>query len=331
MNISAWNLPLYRLLPARWRRRAAAINPFRRSPVAAATEVCRRAAGGDLEARINGVDASSEFGQLCHAINAVLDVSDSFVREAAAAMEQCSQDRFHRPILQRGLNGSYEQSARIINLAAARMKTHSENLRFIGRQAADTAGNVHSVATACEELNATVRTISDRAADSAAKARDMRERLDQATASLARLEATVVHVDKVVELLNNVSLNTLFLGLNANIESAHAGQHGLSFGVVAGEIKKLSDQTRLAATEITTEMHEIKETARHVAQTVRGISGLMTELKEAAAAIDESVREQTKVAGSISESILAVSHRSEEISERISNSRQSGQRGTPTP
>ena len=67
------------------------------------------AAAGDLEARITGMGTRSDFGKMCQAINATLDMADSFVREASAAMEHCSNDRFHRPILLRGLKGAYHR------------------------------------------------------------------------------------------------------------------------------------------------------------------------------------------------------------------------------
>ena len=61
-------------------------------------DICARAAEGDLEARIVGLDPAQEISRLYVAINRMLDIADSFVRESAAAMEECSRERFHRPI-----------------------------------------------------------------------------------------------------------------------------------------------------------------------------------------------------------------------------------------
>ena len=94
------------------------------------TEICERAAQGDLEARIIGIDPATEFGRLCGAINHMLDIGDSFVREASAAMDSCSHDRFHRPILLPGLTGAYRKSAATINRAGVKMQRSSERLDY---------------------------------------------------------------------------------------------------------------------------------------------------------------------------------------------------------
>ena len=49
------------------------------------------------------------------------------------------------------------------------------------------------------------------------------------------------------------------LGLNAAIEAARAGEHGRGFGVVAEEIRKLSDQSKETAERIRKLTQEIAD------------------------------------------------------------------------
>src|SRR5690349_23081976 len=92
-------------------------------------DICERAAHGDLEARINGLAADpTALGRLARAINHLLDIADSYVRESAAAMDHCSRGQFHRPILLRGLPGSYRDSAVVINRAALQMKQSADQI-----------------------------------------------------------------------------------------------------------------------------------------------------------------------------------------------------------
>jgi hypothetical protein len=110
--------------------------------LAAIVKVFQQAAIGDCEARIVGV-ASGKWGELATAINLLLDTNDAFVREAAAAMHHCSNDEFYRPIMLRGLQGSFRQSARTINGAGLKMKQSSEQIKAVADHfAGATAQNV---------------------------------------------------------------------------------------------------------------------------------------------------------------------------------------------
>ena len=58
-------------------------------PVDIVIDVCERASQGDFEARLSAVEGDERIQRLCRAINHLLDVSDAYVRESAAAMPAC--------------------------------------------------------------------------------------------------------------------------------------------------------------------------------------------------------------------------------------------------
>lgn len=69
-------------------------------------------------------------------------------------------------------------------------------------------------------------------------------------------------VDKVlgfVDSIINISGQTNLLALNASIEAARAGEAGRGFSVVAEEIRKLSEDTQEASTNITNIIKELNE------------------------------------------------------------------------
>jgi methyl-accepting chemotaxis protein len=285
--------------------------------LASIAEVCERAALGDLEARIVGIDDAHEAAPVCHAINRMLDMADSFVRESAAAMDSCGQGRFHRPILERGLKGAYRQSAAVINRAGVAMRESHEQVAFAARLAEENATAVTVVAAACEQLRASGAEISRQAGQAAA--------LNEgavAQAAAAVEAATALHevgrtIGGIVALIEKVAGQTNLLALNATIEAARAGEHGRGFSVVATEVKELSRGTAKASGEISRELERMIASVSTVASLIDGVKDTLTRACDTADAIEASTREQVLATAEISNSIADVSRNTSLVSERI--------------
>ncbi|MEM8577392.1 MAG: methyl-accepting chemotaxis protein [Pseudomonadota bacterium] len=57
--------------------------------------------------------------------------------------------------------------------------------------------------------------------------------------------------DEAVERIRTVSQMVRLISLNASVEAAHAGAAGKSFGIIAGEVKALSEQIEASAQNAT--------------------------------------------------------------------------------
>ncbi|MFN8601434.1 MAG: methyl-accepting chemotaxis protein [Candidatus Binatia bacterium] len=280
--------------------------------------VCERAAAGDLEARVVSAPEHPGLARLTAAINRLLDVSDSFVREASAAMHACSRDAYHRPILLRGLRGAYRDSARTINAAGVKMQASGEEIAFAAQIAHDNAGSVSHVAAACEELTATSSEISRRTADSARLTEQTVRESGRAVQAVELLNEAARRIGGIVELIEKVAAQTNLLALNATIEAVRAGEQGKGFLVVANEVKYLSRDTATATHEIGAHVVAMRDTVRDVAEIVDGIGHAIRRIDEGASAVAESVDEQRKATAEIGRSITEVSENTRLVSERMS-------------
>lgn len=280
-------------------------------------DVCERAAKGDLEARVTNISSEPEAARLSLAINSMLDMADSFVREASAVMEHCGKDEFHRPILLAGLKGGYRQSAVIINQAGLKMRESRDEISLAGRLAVQNLESVNSVAGAVTELSATSDEIARQAAESARVTQRAVAETIKASNAVGAMNGAIHAIDAMVTLITSVAHQTNLLALNATIEAARAGEAGKGFAVVASEVKELSRNTAKATADINQQVERIQGTAADVGQIIRSIDESIQQVDVNAASIARAVVEQGQATAEIMRSITDVTTNTQAVSLRI--------------
>jgi|GEM_PF-1130674 len=86
----------------------------------------------------------------------------------------------------------------------------------------------------------------------------MKEKVDSIATQITRLSDHTNQISNITVLVSDISNQTNLLALNAAVEAARAGEHGLGFGVVAAEIRKLANQSKVSAEKINLLVQEIQ-------------------------------------------------------------------------
>ncbi|RTE93239.1 PAS domain-containing methyl-accepting chemotaxis protein [Bradyrhizobium sp. LVM 105] len=164
-------------------------------------------------------------------------------------------------------------------------------------------GMMESVAAGSEELNASVREISEAMTKSRETAMSAVDQVATADAQAQRLTEAAQAMSGIVELINNITGQINLLALNATIESARAGEAGRGFAVVASEVKSLANQAKQATDKIGAEIGSLNGISGDVVNALGSIKQAINNVSEYVTSTAAAIEEQSTVTNEMSTSM----------------------------
>ena len=164
-------------------------------------------------------------------------------------------------------------------------------------------GMMESVAAGSEELNASVREISEAMTKSRETAMSAVDQVASADAQAQRLTEAAQAMSGIVELINNITGQINLLALNATIESARAGEAGRGFAVVASEVKSLANQAKQATDKIGAEIGSLNGISGDVVSALGSIKQAINNVSEYVTSTAAAIEEQSTVTNEMSTSM----------------------------
>jgi len=287
-------------------------------------------AQGNLNIEKIQVDSQDELGQLAQDFNHMTENLIQLVKQVSLASEHIASSS-------QQLSAGAEQSAQASNEVAGAITEVAQGTEKQMTAVNDVAAVVEEMAAGMGQvLNNTEYVV--RSAEGTAKATDKGQQSIHTTINqMDHIQKAVNHsaslveqlgirsqeIGQIVEAISGIADQTNLLALNAAIEAARAGEQGRGFAVVAEEVRKLAEQSQIAAKQIADLIGEIQEDTHKAVDSMKnGTQEVEIGSKvvyEAGSAFEEIAR----LIQEVTEQVRGISHEIEEISrgnERIVSS-----------
>ncbi|WP_407523831.1 methyl-accepting chemotaxis protein [Methylobacterium oryzisoli] len=183
--------------------------------------------------------------------------------------------------------------------------------------AEQTLMNVQTVASAAEEMNASVREITGAMSRSKQAVDLIHGHTLAADRSTAQLRRAAEAMDGVVQLITKTAEQINLLSLNATIESMRAGEAGKGFAVVASEVKTLANQTTAATGKISEQIGAMQAVSTEVVETLAAISTQIGSVQGFVTGAASAIEQQSAVTQEITASMQTAASGVENITRSL--------------
>lgn len=209
-------------------------------------------ASGDLSSTLDGkvVSRSDELGQMvAHTNLAIKSFRDSIskAKETAGTVQNNSTD----------IKGKTEtaltatsQVAKAIEHVATDVTTQVDLLSEIANNVEVMSGDgkemnlsVNNVSEYVEQLNVSSNEMKEKVELMSKGSAGMTEQISGIATKINETNESIKHMAQILNVIEEIAVQTNLLSLNASIEAARAGEAGHGFAVVAGNIKTLAENT----------------------------------------------------------------------------------------
>ncbi|BCX80165.1 methyl-accepting chemotaxis protein [Campylobacter sp. 19-13652] len=181
-----------------------------------------------------------------------------------------------------GVNLLGEQIASILkenlnqaNLLNKKSIILKEAVGTLNKSASDQAAALNESATAIEQMNGAMHSISVKADEVIRQSDDIKN---------------------VITIIRDIADQTNLLALNAAIEAARAGEHGRGFAVVADEVRKLAERTQKSLSEIEANANILTQSINEMSSSIQEQTGGISQVNESIVNIDNITKQNLQIA-----------------------------------
>jgi methyl-accepting chemotaxis protein WspA len=246
------------------------------NPISNLTHVAEEIAEGKLIDAKNTLDklhgrfssSRDETGLLFSAFQSMAEKLNALIGQFQQSGSQVTASSTEIAASSRGLEATMNQQAASTSQVSASSK-------MISKTAENLSGTVDEVSKATTETAELAEAGQTGLAGMEASMQEVLRGTASVSAKLEAMKKNAHVISSIVVTITKVADQTNLLSLNAAIEAEKAGEYGLGFSVVANEIRRLADQTAVAALDIEDMVMEMEKSVSTGASEMETFSGVV--------------------------------------------------------